>query len=122
MRLGTGGLAAEKGWTSLGGKIPVNPSGGLKAKGHPIGATGIAQIFEICEQLGWTESSEIIAEFIVSAVGFYYFFVHSFTTARPFIQFAIFKDRNFVGGCVFMAVMGLVLFSTMALSSGNSKP
>ncbi|HET9925524.1 MAG TPA: beta-ketoacyl synthase N-terminal-like domain-containing protein [Methylomirabilota bacterium] len=33
---GTGGLAAEKGWTSLGGKLPVNPSGGLKSKGHPI--------------------------------------------------------------------------------------
>ena len=48
---GTGGLAAEKGWTSLGGKIPVNPSGGLKAKGHPIGATGAAQIGEIVTQL-----------------------------------------------------------------------
>jgi DHA2 family multidrug resistance protein len=69
------------------------------------------------EQLGWMESNEIIAEFIVSIAGFYYFFAHSFTTARPFIQFAIFKDKNFVGGCVFMAVMGLVLFSTMALSS-----
>ena len=69
------------------------------------------------EQLGWLESSEIIAEFIVSGVGFYYFFAHSLTTDRPFIQFALFKDRNFVGGCVFMTVMGLVLFSTMALSS-----
>ncbi len=69
------------------------------------------------EQLGWLESSEIKAEFIIAAVGFYYFFAHSFTTPRPFIQFALFKDRNFVGGCVFMAVMGLVLFSTMALSS-----
>jgi DHA2 family multidrug resistance protein len=69
------------------------------------------------EQLGWLESNEIIAEFIVSAAGFYYFFAHSLTTAKPFIQFAIFKDKNFVGGCVFMAVMGLVLFSTMALSS-----
>jgi DHA2 family multidrug resistance protein len=69
------------------------------------------------EQLGWLESNEIIAEIIVSVVGFYYFFAHSLTTAKPFIQFAIFKDRNFVGGCVFMAVMGLVLFSTMALSS-----
>ncbi|MEK7714925.1 MAG: thiolase domain-containing protein, partial [candidate division NC10 bacterium] len=48
---GTGGLAAEKGWTSVGGKIPVNPSGGLKAKGHPIGATGAAQIAEIVTQL-----------------------------------------------------------------------
>lgn len=69
------------------------------------------------EQLGWLESNEIIIEAIVSIIGFYYFFAHSFTTAKPFIQFAIFKDRNFVGGCVFMAVMGLVLFSTMALSS-----
>jgi DHA2 family multidrug resistance protein len=69
------------------------------------------------EQLGWLESNEIIAEFIVSGIGFYYFFAHSLTTAKPFIKFAIFKDRNFIGGCVFMAVMGLVLFSTMALSS-----
>ena len=69
------------------------------------------------EQLGWLESNEIIAEFIISAIGFYYFLAHSLTTDRPFIQFALFKDRNFVGGCVFMAVMGLVLFSTMALSS-----
>jgi DHA2 family multidrug resistance protein len=69
------------------------------------------------EQLGWLESNEIIAEFIVSAIGFYYFFAHSLTTSRPFIQFELFKDRNFVTGCVFMAVMGLVLYSTMALSS-----
>ena len=69
------------------------------------------------EQLGWMESNEIIAEIIVSIAGFYYFFAHSLTTTKPFIQFAIFKDRNFVSGCVFMAVMGLVLFSTMALSS-----
>jgi acetyl-CoA C-acetyltransferase len=48
---GAGGVAAEKGWTSLGGKIPVNTSGGLKAKGHPIGATGAAQIVEIATQL-----------------------------------------------------------------------
>jgi acetyl-CoA acetyltransferase len=48
---GTGGVAAEKGWTSLGGRLPVNPSGGLKAKGHPIGATGAAQIAEIVTQL-----------------------------------------------------------------------
>ena len=48
---GTGGLAAEKGQTSVGGKVPVNPSGGLKAKGHPIGATGAAQIAEIVTQL-----------------------------------------------------------------------
>jgi DHA2 family multidrug resistance protein len=80
-----------------------------------IGAMQVA--LDRGEQLGWLESNEIIAEMIVSIAGFYYFFAHSFTTTKPFIQFAIFKDKNFVGGCVFMAVMGLVLFSTMALSS-----
>ncbi|MGQ0686829.1 DHA2 family efflux MFS transporter permease subunit [Bradyrhizobium sp.] len=69
------------------------------------------------EQLGWLESNEIIAEFIISAVGFYYFFAHSFTTPAPFIQFSMFTDRNFITGCIFMAVMGLVLYSTMALAS-----
>ncbi len=49
---GKGGEAVEKGWTSLeGGKIPINTSGGLKSKGHPVGATGIAQIIELYEQL-----------------------------------------------------------------------
>lgn len=48
---GAGGIAAEKGWTGLGGKLPVNPSGGLKAKGHPIGATGAAQVAEIVTQI-----------------------------------------------------------------------
>src|SRR6266545_4429935 len=48
---GAGGRAAETGLTSLGGEMPVNPSGGLKAKGHPIGATGAAQIAEIVTQL-----------------------------------------------------------------------
>src|SRR5437764_4043579 len=88
---------------------------GFAALAVGIGAMQIA--LDRGEQLGWLESNEIIAEMIVSIAGFYYFFAHSFTTEKPFIQFAIFKDRNFVGGCVFMTVMGLVLFSTMALSS-----
>jgi len=88
---------------------------GFAALAVGIGSLQIA--LDRGEQLGWLESNEIIAELIISAAGFYYFFAHSFTTAKPFIQFAIFKDKNFIGGCVFMAVMGLVLFSTMALSS-----
>src|SRR3954471_16865756 len=88
---------------------------GFTALAIGIGSLQIA--LDRGEQLGWMESNEIIAEFIISGVGFYYFFAHSFTTAKPFIQFALFKDKNFVGGCVFMAVMGLVLYSTMALSS-----
>ena len=48
---GKSGAAVEAGVTRLGGKIPVNTSGGLKSKGHPVGATGTAQIIEIVEQL-----------------------------------------------------------------------
>jgi acetyl-CoA C-acetyltransferase len=48
---GGGGPAVDRGLTSLGGKIPVNPSGGLKAKGHPVGATGVAQVVEVVTQL-----------------------------------------------------------------------
>jgi acetyl-CoA C-acetyltransferase len=48
---GKGYDAASRGETRLGGKVVVNPSGGLKAKGHPIGATGAAQVTEIVEQL-----------------------------------------------------------------------
>jgi benzoylsuccinyl-CoA thiolase BbsB subunit len=48
---GEGGAMLDRGETAIGGRLPVNPSGGLLAKGHPIGATGAAQIVEIVRQL-----------------------------------------------------------------------
>ncbi|MFA0834311.1 MAG: thiolase domain-containing protein [Methanobacterium formicicum] len=48
---GQGGSAVEEGLISIDGEIPVNPSGGLKARGHPLGATGIAQAAEMVWQL-----------------------------------------------------------------------
>jgi acetyl-CoA acetyltransferase len=48
---GQGGWIAERGDTRLGGRIPINVSGGLESKGHPIGATGLAQICELVVQL-----------------------------------------------------------------------
>jgi acetyl-CoA C-acetyltransferase len=48
---GKGGPAVEGGETALGGKIPINTSGGLKSKGHPVGATGVAQLVEVTQQL-----------------------------------------------------------------------
>jgi acetyl-CoA C-acetyltransferase len=48
---GEGGCQASSGRTALGGELPVNPSGGLKSKGHPVGATGVAQAVEITTQL-----------------------------------------------------------------------
>ncbi len=48
---GEGHKALERGETQLDGKLPINPSGGLKAKGHPVGATGVAQLVELAWQL-----------------------------------------------------------------------
>jgi acetyl-CoA C-acetyltransferase len=48
---GQGHIALQEGYTKLGGKLPINPSGGLKAKGHPVGATGVGQAHEIVLQL-----------------------------------------------------------------------
>ncbi len=48
---GQGGPATSDGYTAVDGKFPVNPSGGLKGKGHPVGATGVAQICESVTQL-----------------------------------------------------------------------
>jgi acetyl-CoA acetyltransferase len=48
---GDGGAISARGDTAIGGRIPVNPSGGLESKGHPIGATGLGQIHELVTQL-----------------------------------------------------------------------
>ena len=48
---GQGAWLAEQGETALGGRIPTNPSGGLESKGHPIGATGLGQIYELATHL-----------------------------------------------------------------------
>ncbi len=48
---GTAIEAVEKGITNIDGKLPINPSGGLKAKGHPVGATGMSQLYELVKQL-----------------------------------------------------------------------
>jgi acetyl-CoA C-acetyltransferase len=53
---GQGAIAVKEGWTQKNGKLPVNPSGGLKAKGHPIGATGVSMhalsAMQLCEEAG----------------------------------------------------------------------
>jgi acetyl-CoA acetyltransferase len=57
---GDGGPMASRGMTTLGGRIPINPSGGLESKGHPIGATGLAQIYELVTQLrGEAQSRQV---------------------------------------------------------------
>jgi len=56
---GEGGPAIEAGVTQVGGRLPVNPSGGLIAKGHPVGATGVAQVYELVQQLRGRAANQV---------------------------------------------------------------
>ena len=80
-----------------------------------VGIGSLQLLLDRGEQVGWFDSREIWIEAIVSVAGFYYFFAHSLTTDEPFVRFEMFKDRNFISGCIFMMVIGVVLFGTMAL-------
>ena len=80
-----------------------------------VGIGSLQLLLDRGEQVGWFGATEIWIEAIISAIGFYYFFAHSLTTPEPFVRFELFNDRNFVGGTVFMVVIGVVLFGTMAL-------
>lgn len=59
---GAGGALAESGATTIGGRIPINTSGGLESKGHPIGATGIGQLHELVTQLRGEAGSRQVQE------------------------------------------------------------
>ena len=80
-----------------------------------VGIGALQLMLDRGEQAGWFDSTEIVAELIVAIAGFYYFFAHSLTTDEPFVRFELFKDSNFLAGCLFMVVVGVGLFGTMAL-------
>jgi len=56
---GQGGFAVADGITRINGDIPINPSGGLLSKGHPVGATGVGQVYEIVRQLRGTHENQV---------------------------------------------------------------
>ncbi len=56
--VGESGRFVESGATRLGGRLPTNVSGGLVSKGHPIGATGLSMVYEVCEQLRGTAGAQ----------------------------------------------------------------
>ena len=63
----------------------------------------------------WFASREIITEAVIAGLGIYLFLVHMFSSAEPFIRPELFKDRNFVASNVFIFLIGVVLFATLAL-------
>ena len=79
-------------------------------------AIGALQILLDRGQLqDWFSSSEIWIEAAVCGLAFYLFLVHSFTARHPFVSPALFKDRNFAVGSIFIFIIGVVLFATLAL-------
>ena len=67
------------------------------------------------EELDWFGSGEIVTEAIVAASAFYLFIVHTFTTREPFVRPALFQDRNFTAGLVFISIVGLTYYASLAL-------
>jgi DHA2 family multidrug resistance protein len=79
-------------------------------------AIGALQVFlDRGEQLDWFGSGEIWIEAIVAVSAFYLFLVHTFTAEEPFVRPALFRDRNFVAGMVFIFILGVTYLASLAL-------
>jgi MFS transporter, DHA2 family, multidrug resistance protein len=77
---------------------------------------GAAQVLlDRGEQLDWFGSGEIIIEAVIATTAFYLFLVHTFTVADPFVKPALFRDRNFTAGTIFVAIVGLTYYASLAL-------
>jgi DHA2 family multidrug resistance protein len=79
------------------------------------GLGGLQMMLDRGELKDWFGSTEIIIEGLIALVGFYLFLVHTLTHDKPFISPALFKDRNFATSCIFIFLVGVVLFATLAL-------
>jgi DHA2 family multidrug resistance protein len=67
------------------------------------------------EELDWFGSGEICIEALIAASSFYLFLVHTFTADQPFVRPSLFRDRNFTAGMLFVAVVGLTYYASLAL-------
>jgi MFS transporter, DHA2 family, multidrug resistance protein len=67
------------------------------------------------EQKDWFSSGEIIIEAIIAASALYLFLVHTFTAKKPFVRPSMFRDRNFSAGMLFIVIIGLTYYASMAL-------
>jgi DHA2 family multidrug resistance protein len=67
------------------------------------------------QELDWFSSGEIIIEAVVATSAFYLFLVHTFTADEPFVRPSIFRDRNFTAGMLFVTIVGLTYYASLAL-------
>ena len=77
--------------------------------------TALQLMLDRGQLLDWFTSREIVTEAVVAGIAFYLFLVHTFSYAKPFLNPHLFQDRNFVASNIFIFVVGVVLFATLAL-------
>jgi MFS transporter, DHA2 family, multidrug resistance protein len=80
-----------------------------------LGIGAMQMFLDRGELKDWFGSTEVMIECALGVFGFYAFTVHMFTTDNPFLSPAIFKDRNFVTGLLFIFIVGIILLATLAL-------
>jgi DHA2 family multidrug resistance protein len=80
-----------------------------------VAVTALQLMLDRGQLLDWFSSKEIIWEAAIAVTAFYVFLVHTFSFPRPFLNPALFKDRNFVVSNVFIFLIGVILFATLAL-------
>src|SRR5271168_1479674 len=96
------------------------PEGGEKLDWLGFGTLSVAiaslqVLLDRGEIKDWLNSGEIIIETIVCCSALYLFFVHTLTAKRPFVRPALFRDRNFAAGVIFIAIVGLTYYASLAL-------
>jgi DHA2 family multidrug resistance protein len=67
------------------------------------------------EELDWFSSREIVSEAVIAGTAFYLFLVNTFTARRPFVRPVLFLDRNFTAGTIFISIVGLTYYASLAL-------
>jgi MFS transporter, DHA2 family, multidrug resistance protein len=80
-----------------------------------LGIGALQVMLDRGQLLDWFSSTEIIVEATIAGLAFYLFLVHTFSSPKPFLNPALFTDRNFVASNVFIFLVGVVLFATLAL-------
>jgi DHA2 family multidrug resistance protein len=80
-----------------------------------LGIAAMQVMLDRGEELNWFGSGEIIIEAIIAASAFYLLMVHTFTSPEPFVRPALFRDRNFTAGVLFISIVGLTYYASLAL-------
>lgn len=112
------GVLAFAGMTAFLPEAPRRSAAKLDWLGFTTLSVGIGALqilLDRGEELDWFGSPEIVIEAIVAGSAFYLFLAHTFTAEEPFVRRALFRDRNFAAGVLFVAIIGLTFYASLAL-------